>query len=85
MARSLPKGIDPWQTLHVDVVIVRGRAEVRATVRTSFVTGVVDTPHVPKILWEGVVHTRKDNQPVTPEEAADWAHLALNSAFPQLF
>lgn len=83
--RSLPKGMPPWQTLHVEVQIVRGQADVRATVRTSFVTGIVDTPHRPNILWEGVVHTRRDAQPVSPEEAADWAHQALNRAFPTLF
>lgn len=83
--RSIPKWMNPWQTLTVEVMVVRGEAKVRARVVTTFVTGKVDAPYRPNVLWEGVVHERSAAEQPSPEEAADWAHLALNSAFPSLF
>lgn len=85
MARSLPKGQEPWQTFTTTVHVVRGRAEVYAAVRVSHVTGVVGSTGVrPRPLWEGVIARRDTQTRVTPERAAAWSQEALQKAFPDL-
>lgn len=86
MARSLPKGDEPWKTFEITVRVVRGRAEVYAAVRLSSVTGVVGTP-MPRArpIWEGVIARREMDRHTSPEECAVWAQGALEKAFPSLF
>lgn len=84
--RSLPPGEEPWQTFTVRVRVVRGRAEVYASVELSHVTGIVGATGVrPRPLWEGVIALRDAGGSVTPEAAALWARGALDRAFPSLF
>lgn len=86
MARSLPKGTEPWQTFHVRVTAVRGRREVMATVDTTFTTGVVgSTGVVPEVHWCGVVGQRDPDQPYTIDQAAHAAIYAIEESFPTLF
>lgn len=87
MARSLPKGDEPWKTFEVTVRVVRGRAEVYAAVRLSSVTGVVGTRTADRVrpLWEGVIARRQMDRHASSEECAVWAQGALERAFPTLF
>lgn len=86
MSRSLPKGEQPWQTFEVRVTAVRGRAEIYAQVRLSYVTGVVGPHHGrPRPLWEGVIATRNTAHTFSSDEAALHARAALERAFPTLF
>ncbi len=84
--RSMPKGDEPWQTFTVRVRVVRGRAEVYATVALSHVTGIVGEQGArPRPLWEGVIARREPGVRVTPSDAALYAQAALEHAFPTLF
>jgi hypothetical protein len=86
VARSLPKGQEPWQTFSVTVRTVRGRSEVYAEVTLSHVTGIVGSTGVrPRPLYQGVVTHRRADSPFSPEEAATVAAEALSRAFPALF
>lgn len=85
MGRSLPKGEEPWKTFHVRVCVVRGRAQVYASVDLTAVTGIVGSIHPrPRPLWQGVIGVRAAGEVVSPEDCALWADAALRKAFPRL-
>lgn len=85
-ARSLPRGMEPWKTLSVRVTVVRGRADIYASVDLEDVTGVVGTeqPRRPPI-WSGVIAQRAAGEHVDPESCAVLAREALEEAFPTLW
>lgn len=73
-------------TFHVRVSVVRGRAEVCASVDLTHVTGVVGSTGVrPRPIYQGVIDRREAGVRTTPEMAALYALEALKRAFPQLF
>lgn len=73
-------------TFHVRVSVVRGRAEVYASVDLTHVTGIVgSTGSRPRPIWQGVVARREPGVRTTPEDAALLAQTALEHAFPTLF